>query len=59
MLIISVGDNENNGWKRSAKTKNKTKKRQNNNNNKKTKEQGGTKAIVKGWDLNDFVVELS
>ena len=27
--------------------------------NKKRKEQGGTEAIVKGWELNDFVVRLS
>ena len=29
------------------------------NKNKDRKEQGGTKAIVKGWELNDFVVHLS
>ena len=46
MLIISVRDHENNGWKRNA-----TKKRQ-----KRTR---GTKAIVKGWELNDFVVRLT
>ena len=27
--------------------------------NKDRKEQGGKKAIVKGWELNDFVVDLS
>ena len=27
--------------------------------NKDKIEQGGTKAIVKGWELNDFVVHLS
>ena len=27
--------------------------------NKHRKEQGGTEAIVKGWELNDFVVRLS
>ena len=43
MPIISVTDNENNRWKRNA-TK------------KKTRE---TKAIAKGWGLNDFVVHLS
>ena len=26
--------------------------------NKDRKEQGGTEAIVKGWELNDFVVHL-
>ena len=25
----------------------------------KTREQGGTEAIVKGWELNDFAVHLS
>ena len=43
MPIISVRDNENSRWKRNAK-------------NKGRKEQGWT---VKGWDLNDFVVQLS
>ena len=27
--------------------------------NKDSKERGGTAAIVKGWELNDFVVRLS
>ena len=58
MPIISVRDNENSGWKRSAK-----KQEQQNNNNKKTnkdrKEQEGTEAIVEGSELNDFVVHLS
>ena len=27
--------------------------------NKDRKEQGGTEAIVKGWELNDFVVHIS
>ena len=27
--------------------------------NKDRKEQGGTEAIVKGWELNNFVVHLS
>ena len=53
MLIISVKDNENNGWKRNAKTKTKSKTKQN------RKEQGETEAIVKGWELNGFVVHLS
>ena len=54
MPIISVRDNENSGWKRNAK-------KNNNNNktiNKDRKEQGGTEAIVKGSELNDFVVHL-
>ena len=49
MLIIGVTDNENNRWKRNAKNK----------QNIDTKEQGGTEAIVKWWELNDFVVHLS
>ena len=51
MPIISVRDNENSRWKRNAKSNNKT--------NKGRKEQEGTKAIVKGSELNDFVVHLS
>ena len=50
MPIISIKDNENSRWKRNAKKKNPTK-----NTNKDRKEQGGTKAIVKVWELNDFV----
>ena len=46
MPIISVRDNESNRWKRNAEKK----KRQ-----KRTK---GTKAVVKGWELNGFVVLL-
>ena len=29
------------------------------NKQRKTKEQGGTEVIVKGWELNDFVVHLN
>ena len=43
--------------KNQKKSKKKTKQQQ--QQQKGRKEQGGTKAIVKGWDLNDFVVELS
>ena len=50
MPIISVRDNDNNGWKRNAKNNKKT--------NKDRKQQGRT-GIVKGWELNDFVVHLS
>ena len=56
MPIISVKDNENNRWKRNAKKKKKKEKER--------KEQGGgrgwgrTEAIVKDWELNDFVVHL-
>ena len=55
--IISVRDNENNGWKRNAK---KTKRQQQQKNPKKDrKEQGGMETIAKGWELNDLVVLLS
>ena len=54
MPIITVKDNKNNRWKRSAKTKTKQQKQQ----KKDRKEQGGTKAIVKGWELNDLVVHF-
>ena len=47
MPIIRVRDNENNSWKRNARKEKIEKDR---------KEQGGTEAIVKGWELNDFVV---
>ena len=33
--------------------------RSNSNKNKDRKEQGGTKAIVNGWELNDFVMHLT
>ena len=46
MLIISIRDSENSRWNRNV---NKTA------TNKDRKEQGG-QAIVKGWELNDFVV---
>ena len=48
MPIISVRDNENNRWSRNAKKK-----------KKERKEQEGTGAIVKGWELNDFAAHLS
>ena len=50
MPIISIRDNENSRWKRHAKKKKPSK-----NTNKDRKEQGGTKAIAKVWELNDFV----
>ena len=34
-------------------------KRETKTKNKNRKEQGWTEAIVKGWELNDFVVHLS
>ena len=43
MQIISVRDNENNRWKRNAKTKQKKKDR---------KKQGATEAVLKGWELS-------
>ena len=39
--------------------KNKTHTKNKNKKNKDRKEQGGTEAIVKGWELNDFVVHSS
>ena len=36
-----------------------TKKQTSKETNKDRKEQGGTKTIVKPWELNDFVVHLS
>ena len=61
MPIINVRDNENNKWKRNAKTKNKTKNKKQKPKTKTYTEQdmGGTEAIVKVWELNDFVVHLS
>ena len=44
-----MSDNEYNRWKRSTEKKKKKKK-------KDRTEQGRTEAIVKGWELNDFVV---
>ena len=46
MLIINVRDDENNRWKRNAERKQR---------HKRTR---GTKAIMKGWELNDFVMGL-
>ena len=47
MSIIAFRENENNRWKRQEKE------------NKDRKKTRGTEAIVKGWELNDFVVRLS
>ena len=47
MPINSVRDNENNRWKRNAEKK---------QSQKRTR---GTRAIVKAWELHDFVVRLS
>ena len=44
--------------KRNAKNNKKTNKQTNKQTNKDRKEQGGTAAIVKGWQLNDFVAHL-
>ena len=46
MLIISVRDKENNRWKRKAGKKKQQRKRR-------------TTAILKGWQLIDFIVHLS
>ena len=48
MPIISVIDNENNRWKRNAKT-----------NKQKQNRTSGTEVKVKEWEVNDFVVRLS
>ena len=45
MPIISVRDNENNGWKRKAKSEDRSK--------------GVMQAIVKVWELIDILVLLS
>ena len=50
MPIISVRDNENNRWKKNTHTH--KKKKQTN----KVKIERGTKATVKEWELNNFVV---
>ena len=49
MLIISVGYNENKRWKRNAKTNKQTKTEMNKGE--------GAEAIMKGWELSDFVVQ--
>ena len=60
MPIISIKDNENSRWKRKAKTKQQKKQKNNSKkSNKDRKEQGGTEAMVKGWELNDFILHLS
>ena len=46
-------DNGSSRWKRKEKEK------RNKQTNKDRKEQGRREAIVKGWELNDFVVHLS
>ena len=53
MPLISVIDNENNRGNRNAKKKQQQKKQT------KTEKNKGEKAIVKGWELNDFFVHLS
>ena len=52
MSIVGVRHNENNRRKKSKREKNKQ-------TNKDKKQQGRTEAIVKGWELNGFVVHLS
>ena len=51
MPMISVRDNENNRWKRNANYPPPSP--------KKHKRTRGTKAILKGWVINDFVVRLT
>ena len=52
MLIICVRDNKNNRWKRNAETKRQQQQQQKNRTR-------GTEAIAKGWEINDFVEQLS
>ena len=47
MPIISVKDNQYNRWKRNTKIK------------KKKKRTSGKEALVKGWEMNDFIECLS
>ena len=54
MPIVSARDNR---WKRNAKKV--TNKQTNKQTNKDKQEQETPEAIVKGWELNDFVVHLS
>ena len=55
-MPISVRDNnKNNRWKRNAKKTTTT----TTTTTKDRKEQGGTEAVVKEWELNNFVVRLS
>ena len=56
MSIVGVRHNENNRRKKSKREKNKQTNKQ---TNKDKKQQGRTEAIVKGWELNGFVVHLS
>ena len=57
MPIISVRDNEHSRWKRNAESNSNNKKKK--TTNKDRKEQGGPETIVKGSELNDFVMHLS
>ena len=59
MPIIRVRDNESSRWKRNGDNNNNKNKQTNKQTNKGRKEQGGTDTIVKGSELNDFVVHLS
>ena len=49
MLIITVKDNKNDQWKGITKLKQKQQQQRTR----------GTEAIVKGWEINDFVERLS
>ena len=69
MSIISVIDNENNRWKRNTHTHTQThththtqthkQTNKQTNKQKRQKRTSGTEAIVKEWELNDFVMRLS
>ena len=61
MPIISVRDNENSRWKRNTKKQNKakTKKKTIRKKTAEKNKEGGLEAVVKEWELNDFIVHLS
>ena len=58
MPKISVGDNKNYRWRRSAEKnkQNKNKEKHKQTNNKKDK---GMKTLAEGWELKDLILILS
>ena len=60
MPIISVRDNKNNRWKKNAKKQQQQQKNPaTTTTTTMTEKNKGTEAIVKGWELNNFVVRSS
>ena len=59
MPIISVRDNKNNRWKKNAKKQQQQQKNPATTTTTTTEKNKGTEAIVKGWELNNFVVRSS